>query len=260
MTVLQELESAEFGDRLRAIEQLTDRNSIDDSELGALAACLGHPRKIVQRRAAEACAILSARGVAVRGILIARLAAAAPRERWGAAFALSLLAAPPVEALPVLLASLGTGDGDIRWAAANIIVRMKGTEGLVDALRRAMASSNAAQRKMAAYCLRDLDARSPAVEHQMFGALDDPDPGVRMAAMSSLVRLSTNRAGVSQRVIDLLSDASPGVRRAAAVVLGVLGDRSDAVRSALHAAAASSDPSLQRAADRSLRLLEESCL
>src|SRR5436853_540472 len=71
------------------------------AELEALAECLGHDRKLVQRRAAEAFAELDRRGTPVHAVLTASLGSAAARRRWGAAYALSLLGPPPPETLPV---------------------------------------------------------------------------------------------------------------------------------------------------------------
>jgi len=255
MTVFQGLQSAHATECLDAIDEVSRQVGADDRELQALAQCLGAPQKTIQRRAAAAFAALSARGVDVRPVLLAALASDEPPRRWGAAYACSLLGTPPAQVLPVLLTTLGCEDGDLRWAAASILVRMKG-EALVDELRALLTAGNAAQRKMAVYCLRDLEARVADVEHALFAALDDPDSGVRMAAMSALARLSADRHTVALRVVGVLNDTDPGVRRAAAAILGSLGDRSAAVLAALRAAAAGPDPSLQRAAARSLRLLE----
>jgi HEAT repeat protein len=108
---------------------------------------------------------------------------------------------------------------------------------------------------MAAYCLRDLGVRSPAIETALLAALHDTEAGVRLAAMSSLARLSATHALLVPHVADLLTDPDPGVQRAAAVVLGTLGESSTAALTALRQAAASPDASLRRAAERSLHRL-----
>ncbi|HXQ21666.1 MAG TPA: HEAT repeat domain-containing protein [Candidatus Acidoferrales bacterium] len=256
MSAAERLRSPDTAARLAAITEMGERRDADEDELHALAECLGHEKKVVQRQAAEAFAALNDRGITVRAIVTTALRSTAPRQQWGAAFALSLLGPAPPEALPVLLACLGNSDGDVRWAAANIMVRMRDEPRLVELLQDALCTGNPAQRKMAAYCLRDLDARSPAVQRALFDALRDAEPGVRIAVMSSLARLGVDRAAVAQRVTQLLRDVHDGVRRAAAAVLGSLGDRSEPVLAALRAAASERDPSLQRAAERSLRLLE----
>jgi HEAT repeat protein len=256
MTVADQLRSPDVAQRLAGIAELAERTHVAGDELEALSQCLGDEKKVVQRHAAEAFAALHTRAVPVREILVTAVGSAAPRRQWGAAFALSLLGAPPAEVLPVLLTSLGSDDGDVRWAAANILVRMHQEPQLVDALQAVLRRGSPAQRKMAAYCLRDLDARSPAVERTLFDALNDVDPSVRIAVMSSLARLGTDRAAVAQCVGQFLQDGHVGVRRAAAAVLGSLGHRSEPVLAALRAAAGGSDESLRRAAERSLRLLE----
>jgi HEAT repeat protein len=250
------LSSPQVAERLAALAAIVERGSIDAGELRAVTACLGHETKVVQRRAAEALAALQQRGVDVEEMLLATLESPLPSQRWGAAFALSLFRTPPAEALPVLLQSLGDDDGDVRWAAANILVRMHAQPPLVDALCVLLGAGSAAQRKMAAYCLRDLGVSSAAVDRALHAALDDQNTAVRIAAMASLTRLARDRAAVAQRLIGMLDDADAGVRRAAAAALGSLGERAASVLSALRALAASPDASLQRAAQRSLRLLD----
>jgi len=255
MTVLQGLHSPHATECLDAMDVLVRQDQADEAELEALAQCLGAPEKVIQRQAAAAFAALAARGVEVAPVLIRTLQSDLPARRWGAAYTCSLLGPLPAQAIPVLLATLGCDDGDVRWAAADILVGMTRDAAPVDALRSLLVTGNPAQRKMVAYCLRDLEVRTAAVEAALFAALDDDEARVRMAAMSALARLSADRSAVANRLIGMLSDADIGVRRAAAAVLGRLGDRSDSVRAALRAAAADADPSLQRAAARSLRLL-----
>jgi HEAT repeat protein len=256
VSLVERLQSPEVSECLTAIDALVRRADVEAAELDALAECLGHPRKVAQRRAAEAFAALSRAGIDVRDVLGTALRSAVPRQRWGAAFALSLVGTPPAETLPVLLECLGCGDGDVRWAAASAVVRMPQVAALSDALCALLRTGGAAQRKMCAYCLRDLGTRSAAVEAALLAALDDPDAGVRIAAIAGLTRLAVDRAAVARRLITLLGEAHEGVRRAAAAGLGALGERSEPVLEALQAAAASPDRSLQRAAGRSLRLLE----
>jgi HEAT repeat protein len=251
------LTSADASERLRAIDAVVADGRAAADVLSALAECLASRNKLIQRRAAQAFAALSAGGVAVQDILVATLLSPAQHQRWGAVYALSLLGPPPRDTLPVLLECLAVDDGDVRWAAADILVHMPVAGEVLDALRVLLRTGTAAQRKMAAYCLRDLDVRLPLVEQTMLAALDDADAGVRMAGMSALVRLSSDRAVLAQRLVRLIQDRDPGVRRAAAAALGAAGYRSDGVLTALRAAAADADPSLRRAAERSLRQLTD---
>jgi len=236
-----------------AIAELAERGRATPEELAALTDCLGAGRKVVERPAAEAFATLAARGAPVEDVLLAALASPLPRRRWGAAFALSLAGDPPAATLPVLLETLGADDGDLRWAAAGIVVRLHERTALVESLRALVASGNAAQRKMALYCLRDLGVRSPDAEAAAIRALADPDEGVRLAAMAALARLALDRGAAAAHLVGVLETASERVRRAAAAALGVLGERTPPVVAALEAAAASTDAALARAAGGALR-------
>ncbi len=249
------LRSPALEERRAAIDEIARRGSVGDGEFEALAECLGDARKAVQRPAAEAFAALAGRGVAVGHVLDAALRSASPRLRWGAAYALSLLGAPPEEAIPVLLEALGVDDGDVRWAAAGIVVGVRDRPALVDQLVALVRAGNAAQRKMALYCLRDLGARSPAAAAAALAALADEDAGVRLAAMASLPRLVEERGAAAAGLVAALASDEEGLRRAAAAALGSLGERSETALAALRGAADSPDRALRRAAERSLRML-----
>ena len=264
--VADRLRSPSVEDRVAAIAEL-GHGDAGTAELEALALCLGHHHKLVQRRAAEAFAGLDRRGTPVRAVLAAALRSTAARQRWGAAYALALLGAPPRDTLPVLLETLGEDDGDLRWAAARIVVRMRDEPELVRMLAElavrggskrlivSAARGRGPQRKMALYCIRDLGAPSTDAEGVAAAALGDPDVGVRLAALSTLPAVAVDRVTASRRLLSLLEDPDGGVRRAAAVALGELGTNSEEVVAALRAAAASEDASLKRAAERALRRL-----
>ena len=256
MTLAERLQAPDPEVRRATIAELADRGGATPEELAALADCLGAGRKAVERPAAEAFAALAARGVPVDEILLGALASPFPRRRWGAAFALSLAGDPPAASLPVLLETLGADDGDLRWAAAGIVVRLQHERAaLVESLRALVASGNAAQRKMALYCLRDLEARTPAVEQAVLHALGDANRDVRLAAVATLARLARDRGAAAAKLVHALETGDERVRRAAAAALGSLGERSGPVLAALGAASASPDPSLRRAAKGALRQL-----
>jgi len=254
MTRVDRLGAPDADVRLAAIAELTAAGAATPAEVAALAECTAHEKKVVQRRAAEALAAVGAPADALR----ARLAAPAFRTRWGAAYALSVGAAPPAEVLPILLEAFGEDDGDVRWAAATILVRLVDVGTVVHALRALAATGNVAQRKMALYCLRDLrggpDA-SPGAVATVTGALADPAPPVRLAALASLPAVAVDRAAAARAALRLLDDPDAGVRRAAAAALGKLGTGAPEVRRALDAAAAGEDPALARAARRAREAL-----
>ena len=240
---------------MAAIAELCASGAARPDEIAALADCLGHGRKAVQRAAAEAFVALAGRGVAVRAVLEAALVSTAPRQRWAAAYALARLGGPGSALVPVLVETLGGDDGDLRWAAADILLGLEDRRAVLSALRRLVRDGNAAQRKMALYCLRDLEDRTPEVEALALAAVADPDAGVGLAAIASLARLATDRAGAALRLVGVLHAGDARAARAAAAALGALGERGEPVLIALRRAAASADPSLRRAARRSLGLL-----
>jgi HEAT repeat protein len=257
MTLAERLRAPSLDERRGAITEIAMRERVDSDELEALVACLGDGAKAVQRPAAEACRALAARGVRVEPLLLAALDAEDTRLRFGAAYALGRLGVPPARTLPALLAALALDDGDIRWAAAETICRVEPRPATVQALLPLVQTGNPPQRKMALYCLRDIATPGAAVDEAALAALDDPDLGVRLAAMTTSARLSRDRPRVAQELLRRLTAADAREQRAAAAALGDLGVRSEPVRTALEAAAASADPSLGRAAKRTLRKLDE---
>ena len=160
----------------------------------------------------------------------------------------------PLEALPVLLDVMGLDDGDLRWAAAELVKQLAAADrDAVCAHLLAAARDPGPKRKMALYCLRDLDvveASDIAV-----AALADEHVDTRLAALALLAKVSRDHAAAARRIAELIADADPRMQRAAAGTLGRLGVRDDHVVRALRRAEASADPSLRRAATRSLREL-----
>ena len=128
---------------------------------------------------------------------------------------------------------------------------------VVEGLLPLVGAGNPPQRKMALYCLRDIDAATEAVERATHAAMDDSDGGVRLAAMATLTRLARDRPSAATKLVQALTADDPRERRAAAAALGDLGLASEAVRAALETAAHGDDASLRRAAERSLRKLRQ---
>jgi HEAT repeat protein len=155
------------------------------------------------------------------------------------------------------LQALALDDGDIRWAAAETLRRVEPRAGAIAALLPLVRSGNPPQRKMALYCLRDIATAGDLVDDAIVTALDDPDLGVRLAAMTTSARLARDRPRVAEKLVRALSAPDAREQRAAAAALGDLGVRSEPIRSALESAAAGDDASLQRAAKRTLRRLDE---
>ena len=169
---------------------------------------------------------------------------------------MSLIGPLPAAAAASLIDALGVDDGDIRWAAAERLKQLAARESrlVIPELLRLAADGSAEQRKMALYCLRDLDV-GEAVEVAQ-SALRADDVGVRLAALSAFARLADERAAAAEKIVALLKDADDRVRRAAAATLGTLGSRAPVVISALQQICSAEDPSLRRAAERSLKILQ----
>ena len=221
MTLADRLRSDAPDERRVAIAEIAARTAVDPGELESLVACLGHPAKAIQRPAADAFRALAEQGIAVEALLTTAL-----------------------------------DDGDVRWAAAELIGRTEPRATAVAGLLPLVRSGNAPQRKMALYCLRDLEAAGEDVERAALAALDDADGGVRLAAMATLTRLAkSDRSAAAAGILKALNAEDPRERRAAAAALGDLGLDTDAVRAALENAARGEDASLRRAAERSLRKL-----
>jgi HEAT repeat protein len=253
--MLDALRASDTDARITAIAALGRQGRATDEELAALADSLGHGRKLVQRRAAEVFAALAAAGVPVTAVLAAALDGPEARQRWGAAYALALVGELPARALDVLLETLGDRDGDLRWAAASILRQRRNDPELVQALVALVDRGGAAARKMALYCLRDLSARSAAIEAKVIAALEDPDRDVQLAAIATLAQLALDPDRAAAELTRALESVDERVRRAAAAALGALGQPSPGVLAALGRAAADPDRSLQRAAEGALRRL-----
>jgi HEAT repeat protein len=249
VSALREGDSAE---RRRTLdEMLADDEALAPALAPALADCLADPDRAVQRRAADAMARLADPETA-RSVLTPLLVrAGSAGARWGAAYALARIGgAPAADVLAVLLDALGGADGDRRWAAAELLGTFGAAPEVEDALVALAGTGDATRRRMSLYCLRDLGARGKRIEDVAVRALEDPDPGVRLAALAAARGLGS--AAVTDAVARVLEDdANPGVRRAAAVTLGACAGTPRA-RDALARAAAASDPALRRAAHRAL--------
>lgn len=255
MTRAQRLLCPSPDERLRALREVVADSSWTADELAAVIECLGDERKAVQRRAAEAAAQRARIDPTVAERLHEVVTASPWRQRWGAAFALSLLGPLHAMALPTLLEALDSDDGDVRWAAADLLKQLAARESMAvsAALLQSARDGTANQRKMALYCLRDLDvsdAAPVATEALAAGPIE-----VRLAALAALVPLARDKAAAARHVKELVTDADLRMGRAAAIALGQLGVATDDVRAVLDGALTAGDPSLRRAAERALRLL-----
>jgi HEAT repeat protein len=225
---------------------------------------LGDAHKTIQRQAIdELVAIAGSGNPIVTEKLRESMASADRRVRWAAAYALGQIGSTAfaMDSADVLCEAMADDDGDIRWAATNLMVRL-GRENLVEIGERLLklaGNGNRNARKMALYCIRDLEMVGAELLAVVERAVHAPDVHVRLAALSVLSR-TRDASGESVRIIleCLKSDSDAGVRRAAASALGNIRTASADATAALESAAADlDDESLARAARGSLDRLEK---
>jgi hypothetical protein len=197
---------------------------------------LAGPSRALRRRAAGALATGLARGVgeeALAGAMNDR----DPERRWGAVFAAAKAGRSDTATYEGALEALAADDGDVRWAAAEIVRRLSlhfDPEG--SALARLAASGASNARKMALYILRDLGCSDAGV---IEAALGDEAAEVRLAALAAASRLSDPGRKLVAAITGVLErDSQPGVRRAAAAVLGAIAADDPGAREALERARA----------------------
>ncbi|HVA41469.1 MAG TPA: HEAT repeat domain-containing protein [Candidatus Binataceae bacterium] len=239
-------------------------SGLSERAVHALARCVGAESKAVSRRAAEAAALAAAHDPRIAPAIRAMLEESTPRARFGAAYALGLIGGAEFDlrAADALYEALGEADGDVRWAAHELILRL-GREhplqvraGLL-ALARDGREDNGDARKMALYCLRDLGPESRAVLDAARAASTAADMHVRLASLAILARLPAYRGEAAAIAIRMLeTDPKPGVRRAAAAALGLIGESSPRILEVLgRAADRETDSGLARAAGAALKRL-----
>jgi HEAT repeat protein len=248
--------------RLAAIGEVAEHShdTLSEPALDALIRCLGANRKIIQRRAAEALAASAPHDARILEKLHAAHSDNDSRMRWGTAYALGLIDdALDLRAMPALVEALASSDGDVRWAAAELVVRLgkKHRDAISGQLIALARDANLNARKMALYCLRDvggpIDELISIAEH----CCGENHSLLKMAALSLLARLENGGHGAAVLAIRLLeNDPDAGVRRCAAVALGHIGNRSPRVVEVLTQVAKQEDDIyMKRAAQAALARL-----
>jgi HEAT repeat protein len=225
---------------------------------------LGDAHKTVQRRAIDELVAIAASGNPdVIERLRESIASADRRVRWAAAYALGQIGAGAfaMDCAEALCEAMADDDGDVRWAATNLMVQL-GRDNLAEISARLLklaAEGDRNARKMALYCIRDLEIAGPELIAVVESSVHDSDVHVRLAALSVLSRVR-DASGQAVRIMleCMKSDTDAGVRRAAASALGNIHNATaDAMAALASAAADTGDESLARAARGALDRLEK---
>ncbi|HTR61656.1 MAG TPA: HEAT repeat domain-containing protein [Candidatus Binataceae bacterium] len=257
--ILASLRSSRDSDRLNTLMSIiaSGGENLSDEAIEAIAACLTADSKTIRRRAADALGAIGRHNSNIVALIRPGLNGASPRIRFGTAYALGTIdGALDLDAAPALCEALGDSDGDVRWAAAELIVRLgpRDPHRVRNDLLELLGTGNAPARKMALYCIRDLELTGDEVLCAASSSSRDQDSHVRLAALALLATSFANREeAIAQMLERLEADGDAGVRRAAAIALGASRGGSERVAAALrNASRQSADESLARAARSAL--------
>jgi HEAT repeat protein len=180
-------------------------------------------------------------------------------NRWPIAYILCSLPSPTQSSIQVLTETLDHRDPDIRWAVALILIRLAKTDRQVLKLLIELAAKGTAnQRRMAIYSIRDVGLTDEASVQMLMDALHDPDPTVRVAAVTSLkMQSGLSERGKSELLELFLRDLDPRVRNTVVVTLAYLGTPSEEFLSELTKATASENAQLKKAASAAFDILKK---
>jgi HEAT repeat protein len=231
----------------------------DSEQIASLISSLSHPDKKVIRQAADSLISMALHRPELTRRLSDLLGEAPKESRWPIAYVLAHVSPPSSACLHVLRETLDSKDPDIRWAVGLLLVRLgKSHAGVVTLMLDLLKTGSPTQRRMAIYCLRDVSLKDTAFHQALLESLRDPDPLVRVAAVTSLKFLpEIGKDGLDFLLHLFLADPDPRVRRTAALSLAQLGAPSDEARAALKDASRGADLQLKKAAEAALDLLEK---
>jgi HEAT repeat protein len=229
-----------------------------DEKLAPLLAALEKSDKPTLRKAVDALIGIAADDPQIETMLSDLLNDSSRKNRWPIAYVLASLPSPAESSVPVLIETLDHRDPDIRWAVALLLIRLAKTERPILRLLIELASKGTAnQRRMAIYALRDVGLDDESVQ-TLLSSLRDPDPTVRVAAVTSLrMQSRLSEEGKNELLQRFSKDQDPRVRNTAAVILAHLGAPSEEFLSALTKASTSNDAQLKKAAITALNILKK---
>jgi HEAT repeat protein len=232
---------------------------MDENQTAALFADLESSNKPTIRAAVDKLVKLTADAPTLADELSRLLDDSRGKHRWPAAYILAHLPHPSQRVFNVLINALDHPDADIRWAVMLLLVRLAKTDGeIVRLLFELRETGTPTQRRMALYCIRDLNLTDTASLQALLDSLRDDDPTVRVAAVTSLKgRLGIDSGGRKMLYDIFVNDPDLRVRNAAAVTLAQLGAPSGEFLAALKLAEASEHAQLRKAATAALSIIQK---
>jgi HEAT repeat protein len=234
------------------MEELTD-------EIASLIEALNHPDKRTIRRAADSLISVAPRFPELAHRLDQLLGAGGLESRWPIAYVLAHISSPSSLCLQVLKETLDSKDPDIRWAISLLFVRLaKNDNAIVALFLDLLKTGTPTQRRMAVYCLRDLNLKDSASLEMLVESLDDSDPLVRVAIVTSLKSRAEMSKDYLGRLLRLFwNDPDSRVRHTLAITLAELGSTNDEIQAALVNASRTDDPHLKKAAIAALATVKK---
>jgi HEAT repeat protein len=230
-----------------------------DDKIAPLMADLEKSDKPTLRKAVDALIPIAADEPQIAIMLSDLLNDPSRKNRWPIAYVLASLPSPSQSSIQVLIETLDHQDPDIRWAVALILIRLaKADRQVLQLLIDLAAKGTANQRRMAIYSLRDVGLTDEKNVQMLMNALHDPDPMVRVAAVTSLkMQSGLSERGKSELLELFLRDLDPRVRNTVVVTLAYLGTPSEEFLSELTKATASENAQLKKAASAALDILKK---
>jgi HEAT repeat protein len=230
-----------------------------DDKIAPLMADLEKSDKPTLRKAVDALIRIAADDAQIATTLSERLHDPDCKNHWSIAYILASLPSPTQSSVQVLIETLDHRDPDIRWAVALILIRLAKTDRQVLKLLIELAVKGTAnQRRMAIYSIRDVGLTDEESVQMLMDALHDPDPTVRVAAVTSLkMQSGLSERGKSELLELFLRDLDPRVRNTVVITLAYLGTPSEEFLSELTKATASENAQLKKAASAAFDILKK---
>ncbi len=231
----------------------------DPGKSADLIEALDNPDKPTIRAAVDKLIVLAETSADLRSRLNRRLIEPDHRNYWPVAYVLGHQKLPSAVVTRTLLTALDHREPDIRWANALLLVRIARLEpAVVPLLIELCETGSANQKRMAIYCLRDLALQDAASLIAMVQALDDSEPTVRVAAVTSLKLRTDLDAPARQKLLAIyLRDTDDRVRNAVAVTLASLGSPDREFLRALDEASRNGNERIKKSAVAALKMLQQ---